>query len=65
MKAIILKQVNSVFQKVIDLYIFKKKNHKNDPLNELNNKIIELQQSTINNYNKSIANFAKAESFFL
>ena len=64
MKAIILKQVNSVFQKVIDLYIFKKKNHKNDPLNELNNKIIELQQSTINNYNKGIANFAKAESFF-
>ena len=64
MKAIILKQVNSVFQKVIDLYIFKKNNHKNDSLNELNNKIIELQQSTINNYNKSIANFAKAESFF-
>lgn len=64
MKAIILKQVNSVFQKVIDLYIFKKTNNKNGPLNELNNKIIELQQSTINNYNKSIANFAKAESFF-
>lgn len=65
MKALILKQVNSVFQKVIDEYIFKKNNsNKNDLLNELNNKIIELQQSTISNYNKAIANFSKAESYF-
>lgn len=64
MKAIILKQVNSVFHKVIDEYMFKKNNNKNDLLNELNNKIIELQQSTISNYNKAITNFAKAESYF-
>lgn len=63
-KAIILKRVNSVFEKVIDLYIFKKKDtNQNDIINELNNKIIELQQSTINNCKRSIIEFSKAQPF--
>ncbi|ODV65917.1 hypothetical protein HYPBUDRAFT_97896, partial [Hyphopichia burtonii NRRL Y-1933] len=63
LKGIIHKRVNSILQKVIELYIKKKSNQNNEVTNELNNKIIELQQQLINNWSSIITNFAKAQNY--
>lgn len=66
-KSITLKRINAILKKVIESYIEKKSNSdkSNDGefLNELNNKIIELQQQSINNHNSMTENFAKAQPY--
>ncbi|ODV81022.1 uncharacterized protein CANTADRAFT_25306 [Suhomyces tanzawaensis NRRL Y-17324] len=55
-QAVVLKRINSILTKVIQLYI-----NKNNSAGELNGKIIELQQLTINNNSLIIENFMNSK----
>ena len=57
-RAIILKRINSILMKVIELYT-----SKNSP--ELNSKIIELQQLTINNHHLMVQYFTNSRPNYL
>lgn len=61
-RALILKRINSILKKVIDLYM-SKISGTGDVGTELHNKIIELQQKTIENFNQITENFASAQGF--
>lgn len=58
-KTAILRRVNAILQKVIELYT--KKSHKED----LNGKIIELQQQSMMNYTSMISDTAKGQEYLL
>lgn len=61
-RALILKRINSILKKVIDLYMAKTTGT-GDVGAELHNKIIELQQKTIENFDEITENFASAQNF--
>lgn len=64
-RGLILKRINSILKKVIDLYMAKTtgSQYTGDMVAELNSKIIELQQKTIHNFNQLTENFSNAQSY--